>query len=207
MATHLYLVRHGETDWNKDGRIQGQQNPPLNELGRRQAKAVAEYLTAIRSDYDCLYSSDLLRARETAEVIAAKWGGQIILRSDLREQCFGVCEGFLAEEALTRFGVDIRAYLRDPAGTSIPGGEDLRAMGTRGLRFLADLREKHRGQAVIVVSHGGLIKTLLTLILGMPLHFRNRLEIANTAVSEVRLVETGDKVLALNITHHLAQVF
>ncbi|NLY56643.1 MAG: histidine phosphatase family protein [Firmicutes bacterium] len=205
MAVRLYLVRHGETEWNKAGRIQGQQNPPLNELGRRQAEMVAEYLAGLSANYDQIYSSDLLRARQTAEAIAAKCNGRIVFRRELREQCFGVCEGFLVEEARAKFGIDLRAYLRNPAGTTLPDGESLEAMGARAAQFLAEVRG-HEGQSVIVVSHGGLIKTLLTLILGMQLHYRNRLEIANAAVSVVSLAKTGDKVLALNLTHHLAQI-
>jgi broad specificity phosphatase PhoE len=100
-VTTLLLVRHGETDWNRDGRWQGQSDTPLNEVGRQQAVRVAEELDGI----DVVYSSDLARARETAEIVAERLGLDVELDERLRERSFGAWEG--------KTGPEIEAEFRD----------------------------------------------------------------------------------------------
>ncbi|MBO8126213.1 MAG: histidine phosphatase family protein [Firmicutes bacterium] len=207
MAVLVYLVRHGETDWNRGARIQGQQDIPLNELGRRQAEAVAGYLKALRFGYDCIYCSDLARARETAEIIAAQWGVEVVPRRDLRERNFGKLEGTTFQEARETYADLFRAYAEDPINTRFPDGESTWDLAARAKGFLEYLRAEHSNEAVMVVTHGGFIRTLLALVLGLPLEHRDRLEVTNAGVSVVRLSEDGDKVLAVNVTHHLAKVF
>lgn len=207
MSCLVYLVRHGETDWNKTGRIQGQQDLPLNELGRRQAEAVGTYLAELRFGYDYIYTSDLVRARETAEIIAKRWGSQTLARRELRELSFGEIEGLDFNEVQARYPEFWKAYQDNSVDTVFPGGESVAQLGERATEFFRFIREQHQDDSILVVAHGGFIKSFLAIVLGLPLANRGRIEVTNASVSVVRIQEEKAKILAMNVTHHLAQVF
>ena len=153
--TTLILARHGETDWNRDGIWQGHGDPPLNDVGRKQATQLAVRLVDV--DIDALYSSDLRRAYETAEIIAQAKGLEITADADLREIDVGSWSGLTTEEIATRF----------PGMTSHDGESrevfDARAVGA--LHRIADASEGHQ---VLVVTHGGVVRALQRHIFGEP---------------------------------------
>jgi broad specificity phosphatase PhoE len=161
-VTTLLLVRHGETDWNRDGRWQGQSDTPLNEVGREQAVRVAEELDGI----DVVYSSDLARARETAEIVAERLGLDVELDERLRERSFGAWEG--------KTGPEIEAEFRDAherwlAGDG-PGADDAEAFASFGARvesFVEDVLMRHPDETVLVVAHGGSIRVIHALAGGL----------------------------------------
>lgn len=150
--TRLLLVRHGETDWNADGRLQGQTDRPLSEFGRQQARRLADELAA--EDLEAIYSSDLARARETAEIVGARVGLPVMLDRGLREKDWGTWEGLTAVE-------------RDRVEFA---GESTEAHQERILRALQRISERHPGDgSVLVVTHGGSMRRVQTATMGMAL--------------------------------------
>jgi probable phosphoglycerate mutase len=161
--TTLLLVRHGETDWNREGRWQGGSDTHLNQLGREQAGALAAQLDG---SIGVLYSSDLARARETAEIVAERLGLEIHLDPRLRERRFGSWEGLTSAEIAERFP---DAHRRWRAGDG-PGADDAEPFDEFAARvngFVADVLERHPAQEVLVVSHGGSIRVIHALVAGL----------------------------------------
>ena len=146
---HLMLVRHGETEWNAQRRYQGQSDMPLSELGKRQAKQIAERLAT--QEIDVVYASDLKRAWETAQVIVEEKGMTIVSEPRLRELGFGVLEGMTFEEGLAKFPEMIAAWL-DDFQNNPEGGEPIDAFHERLVSFLSDLKQKHDEQVVLLAD-------------------------------------------------------
>jgi len=147
-VTHLVLVRHGQTDWNVERRIQGTSDIPLNDTGRRQAREAAKLLR--REHWDAIVSSPLSRARETAEILSAELGlGEVELVDALQERNYGAAEGLTGAEAEERYQ------------GRVPGRESPQEVLDRVHPALVALAEEHPGKAVLVVSHGGVIGTLV----------------------------------------------
>jgi broad specificity phosphatase PhoE len=150
--TTLLLVRHGETDWNAEGRLQGQTDRPLNDFGRRQAQRLGAELEA--DDLESIYSSDLARARETAEIVGERLGLPVAFEPDLREKDWGNWEGLTPEE-------------RDRVEFV---GESTEAHQERTLAALRRIAERHPGdRLVLVVTHGGSIRRAQVAALGLAL--------------------------------------
>ena len=149
----LYLVRHGETDWNLQRRIQGSTDIPLNDTGREQAAATGRLLA--RREWDAIYSSPLSRAMETGELIAREVGlpGPIPVAT-LVERNYGEAEGLSDPELSRRF----------PAGSDVPGRESREEVVARVFPALMELAEEHPDEAVLVVSHGGVIRSILSVV-------------------------------------------
>jgi len=146
----LYLVRHGETDWNRARRIQGSTDIPLNETGREQARAAG--LLLARRQWDAVYASPLSRAFETASIIAREVGADTPVAVEaLVERHYGEAEGLEDTELNRRF----------PGESPVPGRETRTAVVERVLPALIDLAEQHAEQSIIVVSHGGVIRSVL----------------------------------------------
>ena len=153
MAT-LILARHGETDWNRDGIWQGHGDPPLNELGRRQATELAEKLADV--EIDALYSSDLRRAYETAEIVGGAKGLTITADPDLREMDVGSWSGLTMEEIRSAF-----PKWRTRRGIA-------RGLPREGCRRARPHRKGARRPAVLVVTHGGVVRALQRHLFGEP---------------------------------------
>ena len=149
--TELLLVRHGETDWNAEGRLQGHTDRPLNEYGRRQARGLADELAG--EELDAIYSSDLARARETAEIVGERLGLPVVLDPDLREKSWGSWEGLTPAE---RHEIELV-------------GESTEEHAARTLRALRRIAERHPGGRVLVVTHGGSLRRVQVEALGLAL--------------------------------------
>jgi broad specificity phosphatase PhoE len=188
--TRLLLVRHGETDWNRTGRWQGHSNTPLNELGRQQARELAESLDGV----DVVYSSDLARARETAEILAERLGIEVRYDPRLRERSFGAWEGLTSTEIEERFE---EAHRRWQAGEA-PGADDAEPFDEFGRRvqsFLADVLERHPDETVLVIGHGGSIRVIHAAATDLD-YVRDHRQIPPVANCTVaRYVATGGKLL------------
>jgi probable phosphoglycerate mutase len=153
-VTELLLVRHGETDWNRDQRFQGHADPPLNETGRAQARSVANDLAAER--IDAIYTSDLARARETAELIAERAGVPFVLEPQLREVDVGEWQGLTQDEIEERFPEGMRNW--HERGHGWERGETYDQLAERVLEALERIVSRHPGGRVVVVGHGGTIR-------------------------------------------------
>jgi broad specificity phosphatase PhoE len=150
-VTTLLLVRHGETDWNADGRLQGQTDRPLTDYGRRQSTQLAAKLADEK--LEAIYASDLARARETAEIVAERLRLPVMLDPDLREKDWGTWEGLTAVE-------------RDRVEFV---GESTEAHQERTMRALRRIAEHHPGGRILVVTHGGSMRRIQTVALGLAL--------------------------------------
>ncbi len=165
--TELWLIRHGETDWNLQGRLQGQADPPLNETGWRQAHEVAGRLAG--NHFSAVYSSDLLRARQTAEVIGNRVGLAVRYDARWREVNHGQWDGMLTDEVAARYPEAWLARRAKPLEVAPPGGETVLAVAARTRAAASDVAARHPGGRVIVVSHGLALATLICQGRGHPL--------------------------------------
>ena len=202
--SRFILVRHGESVWNMERRIQGSQDPELSPRGRRQTDLLVAHLDAHLSEaVAAIYSSPLRRAAQTAEQIAATYDLPVIHEPDLREMSLGKWEGMTVAEIQAATPGRYEQWLEDPLTFPAPGGEDLRAFERRVVGALHRMQEAHPGADLVVVSHGGVIKTLLCFALGLDVRSLFRLKQDNTAVSQIELDGRVRRVLLLNDTCHL----
>jgi len=166
--TRFYLVRHGQTDWNKEGRYQGQADTPLNAAGEAQARRLADYFDGI--SIDAIYSSDLQRTRRTAEVIGERLGMSVRLDDRLREINHGVWEGMLFSDIRSQYKTELEVRETDPLAARAPGGESVSEVVDRVLAAADDIARRHPSQTVILVSHGLALAVLVCAGRGYPLN-------------------------------------
>jgi len=197
----LLLIRHGETVWNAEGRVQGQQNSPLSARGREQGRLTADRLSKMK--VSGIYSSDLSRARQTAEMIAAPHRLTVKLASALRERNYGVLEGNTLEEAARTQGMWLLAWQADRLHRAPPGGENQPDMCRRVMEALRAIAAAHPGQTVVVVTHGGPIKSAVYDILRIPLSLWDLTWVATGSITTITGIPDVFRVACLNDTCHL----
>lgn len=197
----LLLVRHGETDLNKQGRIQGIYGAPLNATGRAQARALAAAL------YENLpfklYTSPVARALETAQIIADTLGVPLTPLAGLQEADAGELEGLTGQEMRRRYPDFAASWARDSGTTRMPGGETLLQVQERAWRAIAALTENHPDVAVVAVTHNFTIQTILCTMLEMPLRNGRRLRPNLGSITRLNLSPSESSLLSLNETWHL----
>ncbi len=177
--TRFIAIRHGETRWNVEQRIQGQGDSPLTAAGLEQADAIARRLAD--EHFDVLVSSDLGRAAETARRIGERCGIPVVTDARLRERNFGVGEGLSYDEIGARYpGAFSRAGEIDP-DVAIPEGESRREFHERVTAAFADLAREHAGQRVAVVCHGGVLSSMYRFIHGIPIGAPHQVAITNAS--------------------------
>lgn len=199
----VYLIRHGETDWNLEGRCQGGSDRPLNETGRRQAEAVAKRLRDM--EFEAFYSSTLGRAYETASIIAKGHGQEVQETESLLELKQGAFEGLTYPELVENYSDFLEGWLRAPAGLKVPGGESLQEVQTRAVAELERIIQRHPNGKVVVVGHNLCNITLLCWVMKLDLDNFRRIR---QDVAAINVVEFGGRlshpvVLSLNDTCHL----
>jgi alpha-ribazole phosphatase len=200
----ITLIRHGESIWNGERRIQGNQDPPLSPRGRQQAALLSARLGShLPQRPAALYASPLRRAVETAEIVAAAVSLPVMTESGLREMALGSWEGRTVPEIRADAPGAYEAWLRDPQAHPAPGGERLEAFAARVIAGFERLRGFHPGADLILVSHGGPIKALLCHILGLEVRSLFRIKQDNTALSAVEVDGETRRVVLLNDTCHL----
>lgn len=204
MATILYLMRHGETEWNRDGRFQGQTDVHLSDLGRRQAHSLGARMAAV--PLAALYSSDLSRATETARIVAAhrREALPVCLEPRLREVDVGGLAGLTLPEIQARYPEYWAALRQDPVATRAPGGECVLDLLERARAAADAIAGRYPGEAVGIVTHGGLIKALTCHALGLPLNQRDRLQFDNCGITVLRW-GTPLRAITINEVGHLAE--
>ncbi len=201
----FFLVRHGESVWNSERRIQGNQDPGLSARGRRQTELLVAHLKAhVTPAVAAIYASPLRRAAETADQIAGAYGLPVVPESGLREMSLGRWEGKTVAEIQEAFPGRYEKWLEDPLAFPAPDGEELGSFERRVLGTLERMQAAHPGADLIVVSHGGVIRALLCFALGLDIRHLFRLKQDNTAVSQIELDGRVRRVLLLNDTCHLA---
>jgi broad specificity phosphatase PhoE len=150
--THLGLLRHGQTDWNIDLRLQGSSDIPLNQTGIKQAELAASYL--VGTEWDLVLASPLSRARDTAQIVASKLNLEVVIVPELIERSFGIAEGMSHTEWRKLY----------ESHTDIPGLESLDDLRDRSVNLLTQIANVYDGQRILAVSHGALIRKLMKII-------------------------------------------
>lgn len=199
-GTQLWLIRHGETQWNVDGRVQGHLDVPLSERGVEQARRLARWLAEDR--LDAVYSSDLIRARVTAEALAE---GRLPVSNEprFREAHFGHFEGLTGPECQAAYPEEYRLWRSASVRFRPPQGETVELLQARCMEALAEHLPKHPGQVVAVVCHGGPVRAMVCGLLGLPLEAYNRIRVENTSVARFLFTERGPMLTGFNDVSHL----
>ncbi|GAA2595742.1 histidine phosphatase family protein [Actinomadura fulvescens] len=192
--TRLVLVRHGETTWHAENRYAGVTDVPLTPRGLDQARRLADW--ARTAGLAAVWSSDLTRARLTAEPCAEAAGLPLCIDERLRELNFGRAEGLTRAEMRQRFPEALQAFHADPVNGHLPGGEDPAAAAGRFTACLNDIARRHPDKRILVIAHTTAIRLALCTLLGLPLPGYRRLfpSVRNCALTEIR-VEDGDVAL------------
>ena len=197
----LFLIRHGQTDWNRLGKYQGQADVPLSKEGLRQAEQLAQHFPA--DALDIIYTSDLQRAWKTAERLAERFSSPMKADKALRELNFGDWEGLTYQEIAAKWPQEVAHLFGAPEKLNIPGGETFPALQQRAMEKIHEIRAENEGKTVAVVAHGAIIKAILTGLLHMPIHYVWTLRQDNTAVNILRFDEDFMSVELLNGSAHL----
>jgi broad specificity phosphatase PhoE len=221
MTTRIWIVRHGQTDWNAAGRFQGQSDTPLNAAGERQALAAGRRLRRLMHPngspagsgrdaagrIEAIYTSDLQRARRTAEIIHAELpsgeGLPLIAEPRLRELSFGEWEGLTYAQIEARQPEMLALWRKDLETHAPPGGETLLELAGRVQAALAGIVAAHPDGSVAVVAHGGPLQMLAALALGLPARNYWQIYVANGSISELRVYPEGAILNLLNSCEHL----
>ena len=184
-SAEFVLVRHGQTVWNAAKRIQGHTDTELSDAGREQARKVARRLET--EAFDFLYSSDLKRARHTADPFAALAELDVFCDERLREWNLGDFEGLTVEDAKNRFSDAYRRYRSFDPDSRVPGGESFLEFDHRIIDFFVEKARAHHGSKILVYTHGGGINVVLRHVLGIPMTSREKFFIPNASVTRVKL--------------------
>jgi probable phosphoglycerate mutase len=199
--TELVVIRHGETLWNSEHRMQGQQDSALSEIGRAQARALGKRMQTERFTH--LYSSDLTRAFETAKAVADVTGHEIRIDTRLRERSFGIFEGLTRAEMAERHPEEYARFrARDP-DYALPGGESPRAFHERCMGCFTEIANRHRGERVVVVAHGLLLASLYRVVHGLDLQQPRTLDLINAGLNIFRYGESRWHILTWADQTHL----
>jgi probable phosphoglycerate mutase len=196
-------VRHGETLWNQQGRMQGQHDSPLTPTGLNQAKQLARRLAQV--EFAALYSSDLGRAHQTARCIADETGHEIIAQHGLRERSFGIFEGLTNAEIRMRHPEDYELFAKRIPHYVMPGGESAAQFMARAIATLDFIAESHAGQKVVVVSHGLVLDALYRKATDMPLEIPRGFPLLNCSVNTFRRTREAWVVLDVCDVAHLSE--
>ncbi len=197
----LILVRHGQTESNKLGRIQGVNNSPLTDVGREQAEAAARAL-ASNAPF-ALYSSPLPRALQTAEAIGSRADTQPVEVKELIEMDVGEFEGLSGPQLRERFPDVMRSWDEDPAATVMPSGESLYDVRDRAWPVVRSLAERHDSGTVVAVTHNFTIHTIVCAALDMPLNNFRKLRIDLGSITRLEITPARTTLISLNETWHL----
>lgn len=199
--TRIIFVRHGQTTWNLELKYQGHTDTDLSPLGIEQAKLVANRLA--QEKIAAVYASDLSRAFETAEHIAVRHGVPVFQMPDLREIKFGEWEGLTYEAIKAKWPELIDNFLLKADEIEIPGGETFTQLKERVSLAIQHMTDRHAGQTIAVVSHGGTIRTILCAALNVPLNYVWNIRQDNTAVNIIEYYKERSIVTLMNDIHHL----
>lgn len=197
----MFVLRHGQTAWNAETRIQGHLDMPLNAIGRWQAERLAQALAG--EALAAIYSSDLARARETAEPLARRQGLPVVTAVQLRERAFGHFEGQTFQDIEARWPEDAARWRRRDPDFGPGGGERLQDFFERSVNAATQLARRHAGQAIALVAHGGVLDCLYRAALGIELQAPRSWPVANAAINRLLWTPQGLSMVGWHDASHL----
>ncbi|MBA4342021.1 MAG: histidine phosphatase family protein [Methylibium sp.] len=201
-VTSVLAVRHGETAWNRETRIQGQLDIPLSPLGAAQARRLAQALDG--QGVEVIYASDLSRARQTAEAVAQQLGLAVQLEPGLRERGFGLFEGLTWAEIETRWPAESERWRRRDPQFAAQGGESLQDFYARSVAAVESLASRHPGQTVLIVAHGGVLDCLYRAAARQSLQAARTWTLGNASINRLLYSQSGLTLVGWNDDNHLA---
>lgn len=204
LFTEFWVIRHGETLWNASGQLQGHADIELSDHGLEQCERLSKRLGGLC--FTALYSSDLLRAKHTAEIIVQKTdcpNKTVQLEPRLREIDVGLLSSLHYRDIPTLFPEYVLALQRDAWQTCRPGGESMADLYTRVKDCLLELSIRHAGERILIVTHGGVVRVAVALALGGLQDVWARLSIENTSITRILLNPHGGKLISYNDAAHL----
>jgi probable phosphoglycerate mutase len=204
MMTELILIRHGETDWNRELRFQGHVDVGLNATGLEQAQRLAQRLAG--ETVDALYASDLLRTRQTAEPVTTRLGLDGQADAQWREQSFGLVDGMRVDDIKQQHPDAWAGWLRFDEDFAMPEGETTRQFHARVMDAVQRIASAHPQQAVIVVTHGGVLDMIYRTARALGLSGPRESEIPNAGLNRVRLHQGAIEILGWADVRHLADL-
>ena len=201
MTTKLCIVRHGETAWNAEHRVQGQLDVPLNAIGQAQALAASKVLS--KEKFDAIYSSDLSRAWQTAQQTAKVLSMDIIQDKDLRERHYGIFEKLTYAEVKVRYPEDYARFeARDPE-YAFRTGESLRDFYERSIAVISRITSEHENKNILVFTHGGVLDMLYRFITGLLMTAQRDFGIPNAGLNRIEITPAGWRIRAWADIAHL----
>jgi len=200
-ATRIIAIRHGETAWNVDTRIQGHLDIPLNDTGLWQARQVGRALAG--EPVAAVYTSDLQRARVTAQAVADSTGAPLVLAPGLRERSFGQLQGRTFAEIEAQLPEEARRWRQRDPHFEPEGGESLIVFRERVTRITDQLVQRHPGELVVLVAHGGVLDVLYRAATGQELQAPRTWKITNAAINRLLWTESGLTLVGWADTQHL----
>ena len=198
----FFIVRHGETKWNIEGRTQGQGDSALSDKGKLQAHKLGNHLKNLHIDF--IYSSELGRTIETSEIISGLVGKEVTYDKRLREINFGKWEGLSIDEIKTNYEDIYTVWRNRPHEAIIPDAENLVLLKERMLECILDLNKKHKDANILIISHSMSIKVLLLTLIGSDISNIYKIAQDNTALNVVEFREYGPVIIKLNDSSHLS---
>jgi broad specificity phosphatase PhoE len=202
---NLYLIRHGETEWNKMQRSQGCSNDiPLSEDGRMQAAAVAQRLK--NEKIDMFFSSNLIRANETARIIAKLHNKNVDIFNEFRELNMGCWEGLCFEDIKNKYSETLKIWRESPHLAKIPMAETILELRERSMGKLIEILNAYPDKNILIVSHGITIKTIITSIMGIELSNLHKISQDNTALNIFEYINGVFYTKLINDTCHLKSI-
>ncbi len=183
-STRFIVVRHGETAWNAQGRIQGHLDSPLNEEGLAQAILVGERLA--RESIDAIFCSDLGRVLQTVQPLVDRVRIEPVRHEQLRERCLGIFQGLTSAECQSRHPHDYARFHGRDVDHVVPGGESIRQVYARVSAYFDGKAQEHAGRTVVVVTHGGILDALYRHVTGTPLEKLRDFPIYNASLNWMR---------------------
>ncbi|MDK8278797.1 histidine phosphatase family protein [Peptostreptococcus anaerobius] len=196
-----YLVRHGQTEWNTQGRTQGHGNSPLTDLGVKQAENLANAIK--KYPIDLIYCSDLGRAIQTAEIVGQNLGIEVKPTSKLREMGFGIWEGMKLTDIEAEYADMFAIWRNQPDKLMVPGGEMLKDIKKRQDDLLEELNTKYQNKHILLVSHSVTVRVMLLSMLDSDISNIYRIKQDNTAINIVEYKDYGPVIKKINDTSHL----
>ena len=201
MTNTIYIVRHGQTEWNLLGKTQGHGNSDLTPKGIEQAELLADSMTKYPIDY--IYSSDLGRAYQTAEIIGNKLNIEVEKTEALREMNFGTWEGRIIKDIIEEDPELYKMWRNEPHLAKIPQGETLSQIKERTDAFIKEINEKYDGKHIVLVTHSLCARIMLLSFLDSDVKNIYRINQANTALNIIELRDYGHVVMKMNDTTHI----
>lgn len=203
--TKIYLIRHGESEWNKLSKVQGQQNAMLTDFGREQAKKLGNRL--IEENIDIIYSSNLSRALETATIISNIINRPLIKSEGIREMNFGIWEGLTLKEIQDKYKEEYQIWMKEPEKLKLEGAETLEMLKNRLMGFVNKLIVENNGKNIAIVSHGAALKIIILNLLGMGNSFYKNISLKNVSLSLIECRQYNNVLTLLNDTSHLKELY